>query len=113
MKNEIFICHHCPMTRTMATLGTKWKSIIIYAIGLRQVRFGVLHAKIGLISKKVLTSQLRELEEDGIVTRQVIEELPLRVEYGLTPSGQELLPILNQLTLWNKKHLQRQVKAAL
>lgn len=107
MDKEIFICHNCPMTRTMASIGTKWKPIIIYSLGLKTLRFGVLHAKMGLISKKVLTAQLRELEEDGIVKRQVFDEIPQRVEYALTESGKELLPILNMLTLWNKKHLER------
>ncbi|WP_149697055.1 helix-turn-helix domain-containing protein [Chitinophaga sp. CF418] len=92
------------MTRTMATIGTKWKPIIIYTIGKKKVRFGVIHAKMGIISKKVLTDQLRELEEDGIVKREVFKELPPRVEYSLTPKGLELLPILNMLTRWNQKH---------
>lgn len=105
MDKEIFICHNCPMTRTMATIGTKWKPIIIYTLGLNTLRFGILHAKIGLISKKVLVEQLRELEEDCIVIRTVFDEIPQRVEYALTDSGKELLPILNMLTLWNKRHV--------
>lgn len=104
MNKDIFICHNCPMTRTMATIGTKWKPIIIYTIGKKKVRFGLIHAKMGIISKKVLTDQLKELEEDGIVKREAFNELPLRVEYSLTPKGLELLPILNMLTAWNLKH---------
>ena len=104
MKNEIFICHNCPMTRTMATIGTKWKPIIIYTIGLKKKRFGQIFALIGIISKKVLTDQLKELVEDGIVIREEFLEMPPRVEYSLTSKGTELLEILNQLTLWNLKH---------
>jgi DNA-binding HxlR family transcriptional regulator len=104
MANEIFICHNCPMTRTMATIGTKWKPIIIYRIGLKQQRFGLIHAKMGLISKKILTEQLKELEEDGIVKREAFKERPPRVEYTLTDKGLELLPILNLLTAWNARH---------
>ena len=92
------------MTRTMATIGTKWKPIIIYTIGKKPNRFGQIHAKMGIISKKVLTEQLKELEEDGIVRRQEFKELPPRVEYSLSPKGLELLPILNMLTKWNQKH---------
>ena len=101
---EVFICHNCPMTRTMATIGTKWKPIIIYTIGEKSIRFGQIHAKMGIISKKVLTGQLKELEEDGVITRKEYSEVPLRVEYSLTESGLDLLPILNMLTRWNKKH---------
>lgn len=92
------------MTRTMATIGTKWKPIIIYTIGKKPNRFGQVHAKMGIISKKVLTEQLKELVDDGIVRRQEFNELPYRVEYALTSKGLELLPILNMLTRWNKKY---------
>ncbi|MEK6512443.1 MULTISPECIES: winged helix-turn-helix transcriptional regulator [Myroides] len=104
MKNDIFICHNCPMTRTMATIGTKWKPIIIYAIGLKTLRFGEVFARVEIISKKVLTQQLKELVEDKIIMRQEFDEVPLRVEYTLTEKGIELLKILNQLTLWNQKY---------
>ena len=104
MKNEIFICHNCPMTRTMATIGTKWKPIIIYTIGLKKKRFGQIFALMSIISKKVLTEQLKELVEDKIVIREEFNEMPPRVEYSLSEKGIELLTILNQLTLWNQKH---------
>ena len=104
MDKEIFICHNCPMTRTMATIGTKWKPIIIYTIGKKSLRFGIIHAIMGIISKKILTEQLKELEEDGIIKREAFKELPPRVEYTLTEKGMELLPILNMLTEWNLKH---------
>ncbi|MCX2480727.1 helix-turn-helix domain-containing protein [Pedobacter sp. MC2016-15] len=94
------------MTRTMATIGTKWKPIIIYTIGLKSQRFGLIHAKMGLISKKILTEQLKELEEDGIILRNAFKEMPPRVEYTLTDKGLELLPILNMLTEWNARHHQ-------
>lgn len=88
----------------MATIGSKWKPIIIYALGNRTLRFGQIHVRIDIISKKVLTDQLKELEQDRILTRTVFKELPPRVEYHLTEKGLELLPILNMLTLWNSKH---------
>lgn len=104
MKNDIFICHNCPMTRAMATIGAKWKPIIIYSIGVKTLRFGEIFARVEIISKKVLTQQLKELVEDQIVTRIKYDEIPLRVEYNLTEKGIELLKILNQLTLWNQKY---------
>lgn len=58
----------------------------------------------GIISRKVLTQQLKELETDGIIKREEFKELPPRVEYSLTPKGLDLLPILNMLTRWNLKY---------
>ena len=104
MNKEIFICHSCPMTRTMATIGTKWKPIIIYTIGLKRRRFGQIFTLMDIISKKVLTEQLKELVEDGIVLREEYEEALPRVEYFLSEKGIELLKILNQLSLWNMKY---------
>lgn len=92
------------MTRTMATIGTKWKPIIIYTIGVKRQRFGIIYAKMSIISRKILTEQLKELEEDGIVKREAFKEVPPRVEYSLTDKGLELLPILNMLTEWNLRH---------
>lgn len=104
MENEIFICHNCPMTRPMATIGSKWKPNIIYTIGLKTLRFGDIFARVEMISKKVLTEQLKELVEDGIVQRKAFQEVPQRVEYALTEKGIDLLKILNQLSLWNMKY---------
>lgn len=104
MKHEIFTCHNCPTTRTLATIGTKWKPIVIYTIGLKKLRFGEIFARIEIISKKVLTEQLKELVEDGIVAREAYDETSVRVEYALTEKGIDLLKILNQLTLWELKY---------
>jgi DNA-binding HxlR family transcriptional regulator len=89
------------MTRTVGVLGGKWKMIMITYLGQRRVRFGQLAQQMSLISRKVLTEQLRELEEDGIVRREAFAELPPRVEYSLTAHGLALLPILGQLREWH------------
>lgn len=88
------------MTRTMGVLGGKWKPIIIAHLA-RRLRFGQLAQRIPLISRKVLTEQLKELEEDGIVQREAFAEVPPRVEYSLTARGALLLPILDQLCGWH------------
>ena len=88
------------MTRTMGVLGGKWKLIIISYLT-QPRRFGQLAQRLSLISRKVLTEQLRELEEDGVVRREAFAELPPRVEYSLTAHGQALLPILAQLSDWH------------
>jgi len=101
MRDERFSGESCSMTRAMATLGSKWKPIIIHTINTRKLRFGQLSALIPLITRKVLTEQLKELEEDGILFRESFSELPPRVEYSLTQKGLALLPILLSVCEWN------------
>jgi DNA-binding HxlR family transcriptional regulator len=92
---------NCNMQRSMAILGTKWKPIVIWVLRERKARFGQIAASIHIISRKVLTTTLQELEADGIITREEFKELPPRVEYGLTERGHALLPILQQIAEWN------------
>jgi DNA-binding HxlR family transcriptional regulator len=101
MKKAIFQYSDCPMHRSMAILGTKWKPILIWALRDKKARFGQIAATVGTISKKVLTSTLRELEEDGVVSREEFKELPPRVEYTLTEKGHALIPIMLKLVQWD------------
>lgn len=94
----------CPLGSAMSALGNKWKPIIVMVIKDRNLRFGQIAAVIGAISRKVLTDQLREMEEDGLLTRQEYKELPPRVEYALTEKGLALLPILHSLEEWEAKY---------
>ena len=103
MASNMFLSTKCPMTRAMATIGTKWKPIIIFTVGKKNIRFGQLAAQMPLISRKVLTDQLKELEEDGILIREAFGEVPPRVEYHLTEKGLELLPIFSQMCQWSIK----------
>ena len=100
MRDAAFATSACSITRTMGVLGGKWKPIIIAHLAQRR-RFGQLAQRMPLISRKVLTEQLKELEEDGIVQREAFAELPPRVEYSLTGRGLALLPILDQLCAWH------------
>jgi len=104
MKDERFSFSKCSLTRSMSIIGTKWKPIIVYVLQKRKVRFGQLDAYIPLITRKVLTEQLKELEEDGLIVREAFSETPPRVEYSLTEKGLELLPILNSIIVWNEKY---------
>jgi len=101
MRDQRFYASECPMTRSMISLGSKWKPIIIHTINVRKIRFGQLDAIIPLITRKVLTQQLNELEEDGILNREEFPEVPPRVEYSLTEKGIALLPILKSVCEWN------------
>jgi DNA-binding HxlR family transcriptional regulator len=111
MKDERFSFSECSLTRSMAVIGTKWKPIIIYVLQKRKVRFGQIDAFIPLITRKVLTEQLKELEEDGIIKREAFSEIPPRVEYSLTKKGFALLPILNAIMVWNDKFEIKNIEA--
>ena len=104
MKDERFCNSNCPFTRAIGTIGNKWKPIIINVIGTRTIRFGQLDSIIPLISRKVLTEQLKELEEDGLLERLAYKELPPRVEYKLSEKGLAFLPILEHIKQWNSKY---------
>ncbi|WP_316741296.1 helix-turn-helix domain-containing protein [Pedobacter antarcticus] len=104
MKKELFQYSDCPLYRSMNILGTKWKPIIIYALRERKARFGQLSAAIGLISSKVLTSTLKELEADGIILREEFKDVSPRVEYSLTEMGLALIPIMVLLVEWDAQH---------
>jgi len=104
MRDERFCASNCPFTRAIGTIGNKWKPIIINVISTRTVRFGQLDSIIPLISRKVLTEQLKELEEDGLLERVAYKELPPRVEYKLSEKGLAFLPILESIKEWNCKY---------
>ncbi|WP_459213072.1 winged helix-turn-helix transcriptional regulator [Aquimarina rhabdastrellae] len=94
--------NHCPMVHAMNIIGNKWTPIIIYILGERKLRFGQLVSYIGNISRKVLTEQLKDLEQSGVIQRESFAEIPPRVEYSLTERGKELLPILQQICTWGR-----------
>lgn len=104
MKKNELMEYSCPLGKAMSALGSKWKPIIVLVIKDRKLRFGELAARINVISRKVLTDQLREMESDGLVIREEFKEIPPRVEYSLTEKGLALLPILYQLEEWEKKY---------
>ena len=103
MRDDRFCNSNCPFTRAIGTIGNKWKPIIINVISTHTIRFGQLAAIIPHISRKVLTEQLKELEEDGLLERLVYKEIPPRVEYKLSEKGLAFLPILENIKEWNSK----------
>ncbi len=93
------------MELTLDIIGGKWKPILIYHIGnQKRVRYGELKRLIPSISERVLSRELRELEENGIILREEFREKILRVEYSLLPIGEDVLPLLNSLTKWGNKY---------
>jgi DNA-binding HxlR family transcriptional regulator len=94
----------CPMVVTINIIGGKWKPIILHMLSTGIRRFGELKKNIPLVSQKMLTQQLRELELDGIVIRTVYPEVPPRVEYSLSAVGISLVPVLDTLYQWGEAY---------
>lgn len=92
----------CPVEITLMLIGNKWKVLILRDLLTGTKRFGELKKSIGGISQKVLTAQLRDMEESGLVNRKVYAEVPPRVEYSLTELGQSLKPILDSMWNWGE-----------
>ena len=86
----------------MRVIGGKWKIIILYALQNGANRFGILQKTIPNISKQMLTTQLRELEKDKIISRTIFPEIPPRVEYDITPLGKTLFPIIGAMDKWGR-----------
>ena len=96
----------CPLQKMLESIGGKWKLLIISNIKEHEViRFSALHRLIPGISQKVLTSQLKELEADNFIHREVYPEVPPRVEYSLTSTGKSLYPVLDAMSEWAGEHL--------
>ena len=94
----------CPVEATLELIGGKWKGIVLYYLLDGRLRFSELKRQIGCVTQRMLTKQLRELEETGLVNRIVYAEVPPRVEYELTQEGKSLKPILNSLKKWGETH---------
>ena len=94
----------CPVETTLMLIGDKWKVLILRDLLPGTKRFGELKKSIGSVSQKVLTAQLRDMEEKGLVHREVYAEVPPRVEYSLTDLGRSLKPILDAMRCWTERY---------
>lgn len=94
----------CPVETTLMLLSDKWKILILRDLIDGTKRFGELKKSIGNVSQKVLTANLRSMEEDGLVSRKVYPEVPPRVEYTLTETGYSLKPVLDSMWNWGEKY---------
>ncbi|MBD1373291.1 helix-turn-helix transcriptional regulator [Hazenella sp. IB182357] len=107
-KGKVKNIQDTPFGYTLSVIGGKWKMVIIYLLAENQsVRFNELKRQIGAITYKTLSSQLKELEADGMVIRKAYPQVPPKVEYSLTAKAETLLPILEGLCEWgtkNQKH---------
>ena len=94
----------CPVEATLDVIGGKWKATILYKLLERPRRFSDLKRELPTITQRMLTLQLRELEEDGIVHREIYKQIPPKVEYSLTDFGKTLEPILLAMLNWGSQY---------
>lgn len=97
----------CPVETTLTLISDKWKVLILRDLLQGTKRFGELKKSIRHVSQKVLTSQLRQMEESGLLTRKVYAEVPPRVEYTLTDVGYSLKPIMDAMWAWGEEYKRR------
>ncbi|WP_461206610.1 winged helix-turn-helix transcriptional regulator [Clostridium sp. DL1XJH146] len=90
----------CPVATTLLLIGNKWKVLIIRDLMNGTMRFNELMRSVSGITQKVLTSQLRDMEKDGLLTRKIYPVIPPKVEYSLTDTGRSLKPILDSMAIW-------------
>ena len=99
----------CPVETTLTLISNKWTVLILRDLLPGTKRFGELRNSIGHVTQKVLTAQLRQMEESGLVIRKVYAEVPPRVEYTLTDLGYSLKPILDAMWNWGEEYKAKQV----
>lgn len=104
MKNKYY---DCPIEATFGVIGGKWKAIVLYYLIDDARRFGELMELLETVSARMLAKQLKELEADGIINRELFGEVPPRVEYSLTEYGRTLLPVITAICDWGEDRLLR------
>lgn len=107
-KKQLRECgHQCPVEVVTALIGGKWKTVILfYLMTDHTLRFGELRRRMPDVTQKMLTNQLRELEKDGLIERKVYPVVPPKVEYSLTPLGQSLSKIIQEMNVWGAGYIQ-------
>ena len=103
--NKEYVCH---LGYALEMLGGKWKVVVICNLNGNNMRYGELHRKIGNISHKMFSATLKELEDEGLIARTVYPDVPIKVEYCLTPQGKHLFDILDSLRSWTVDYLEQQ-----
>lgn len=106
--NNASINQNCPVSATIRLIGGKYKAFLLWHLTGQTLRFNQLHKLVPEATAKMLTQQLRELEEDGLILRTVYPVVPPRVEYSLTALGQSLFPILEAMYHWGSALLEKE-----
>jgi DNA-binding HxlR family transcriptional regulator len=109
MQNKLGIIYdskNCPVRQVLDRIGDKWSTLVILQLGENEVmRFNEMSQAIGDISQKMLTTTVRNLEADGLISRKMYAEIPPKVEYRLTPLGVSLLPLIREMVSWADKNI--------
>lgn len=104
--DDAAIARCVPMSRLQSVIGGKWKILILWYISFYKVqRFGELMRRLDGITQSTLTKQLRELESDGFLHREIYKEIPPKVEYTLTELGENFIPVLHTMMAWSETYL--------
>jgi DNA-binding HxlR family transcriptional regulator len=103
---------NCPVEAALDIMGGKWKAILLFHILEGTKRFGELGRLLPGLTQRMLTTQLRELEADGVIARTVYPQVPPKVEYSITPFGRTLEPLLRELALWAEMHVKPRLGGA-
>lgn len=94
----------CPIARCMDIIDGKWTLLLLFRISRGTNRFGALQRSVPNISKQILTTELRKLETNGLLNREVFAEIPPRVEYTVSEKGESLFPIIHAMRVWGENH---------
>ncbi len=97
--------YHCPVEAALVVIGGKWKALIIWQLKTETLRFTEIMERLPTVTPRMLTKQLRELEEDAVIFRKVYAQVPPRVEYSLTSLGLSVVPVLEDLCTWGTQYL--------
>jgi DNA-binding HxlR family transcriptional regulator len=108
MRKPVYTCDYgCPVEATADVLGGKWKAVILFYLFEGPKRFNALRRLLPDVTQRMLTRQLRDLELDGLVHREIYKEIPPRVEYSLTEFGASLGPIIVQMRDWGEAYIEQ------
>lgn len=103
--------YRCEIEITLELISGKWKALILWNLGSHEtIRFNEFRRIIPEVTQKILTEQLRNLEDGGLVNRKVYNQVPPMVEYSLTEYGEKLMPILEQMDIWGKEYIDEYFK---
>lgn len=94
--------YHCALDVTMDFIGGKWKTVVLWYLRNKTMRFGEIRKQIPDITEKMLSLQLKSLEDDGLIKREAFAEVPLRVEYSLTEFGKTIVPVVEAIAKWGR-----------
>jgi len=95
----------CPIKATLNVMSGRWKVLALWYLSFKPQRFAELRDLLPGVTEKVLTTQLRELEQDGVISRKSTHDVPPRVTYSLTKAGRDLIPLMEEMCGWGTKHL--------